>query len=164
MALPAGEMAPDFELGAVTGTLRHTVKLSDYRDKSNVVLVFHPADWTPTCTAELQNFNKHKQEFSALGAELLDISVDSVYSHIAWQEREIGMMDFPLASDFFPHGAVAEAYGVLRTDAQPLAGISERAVFIVDKSGRIAFSTVSPLDIAPKPEAILAELEKLATV
>ena len=161
MALAVGTMAPDFELQAVTGTMRHTVRLSDYRGKKHVVLIFHPADWTPTCTAELTAFNRHSEKVASLGGVMLDISVDSVYSHMAWQEKEIGMIDFPLASDFFPHGAVAEAYGVLRKDPHPLAGISERALFIIDKSGRIAFVNVYPLDTTPEPELAVAELAKL---
>ena len=81
---------------------------------------------------------------------------------MAWQEFQIGTVEFPMCSDFFPHGAVADAYGVLRRDEHPLAGISERAVFVVEKGGRIAFSCVYPLDIAPKPEALLAEVRKLS--
>jgi alkyl hydroperoxide reductase subunit AhpC len=154
-------MAPEFELEAVTGSYRHRVRLGEFLQKGHVVLLFHPADWTPTCTEEVVHFNKLGPDFAAAGAQLLDISVDSVYSHIGWQEFEVGTLDFPLCSDFFPHGAVAEAYGVLRHEEHPLAGISERAVFVIEQGGRIAFSKVYPLDIAPKAEAILAEVKKL---
>jgi len=161
MALPVGAAAPDFSLPAVTATYRHTVRLSEYLQQGHVVLLFHPADWTPTCTKEVIHFNKLRDEFAALGTQILDISVDSVYSHMAWQEFQIGTVEFPMCSDFFPHGAVAEAYGILRRDEHPLAGISERAVFIVEKSGKIAFSKVYPLDIAPKADQVLAEVKKL---
>ncbi len=162
MALPVGATAPDFEVQAVTGTYRHSVRLSEFLRRGHVVLLFHPADWTPTCTDEIIHFNQLRQQFLAQGAELLDISVDSVYSHIGWQEYQIGTVEFPLCSDFFPHGAVAEAYGVLRRDEHPLAGISERAVFVIEQGGRIAFREIYPLDIAPKAEAVLAEVKKLS--
>ncbi len=161
MALPVGAMAPDFELEAVTATFRQTVRLSEFLRQGHVVLLFHPADWTPTCTEEVVHFNTLRDDFAAAGAKVIDISVDSVYSHIAWQEFQIGTVEFPLCSDFYPHGAVAEAYGVLRQDEHPLRGISERAVFVIEQSGRIAFSKVYPLDIAPKADAILAEVQKL---
>ena len=161
MALPVGAIAPNFELEAVTATFRHTVRLTECLQQGHVVLLFHPADWTPTCTEEVVHFNNLREDFATLGAKVIDISVDSVYSHMAWQEFQIGTVEFPLCSDFYPHGAVAEAYEVLRQDAHPLRGISERAVFVIEKGGRIAFSKVYPLDIAPKAEEVLTEVQKL---
>ena len=86
--------------------------------------------------------------------------MDSVTSHIAWQRKEIGMMQFPLCADFYPHAEVSAKYGVLR-DAPPVPGISERAAFIVDRDGRIAFAKIYPLDSLPDKEELLAELKKL---
>ena len=90
------------------------------------------------------------------------MSVDSLASHIAWQKREIGWVNFPLGSDFWPHGAVAAKYGVLRSE-DPAAGSSERALFVIDKEGVIAFSRVYPLKTPPDMEdafAVLRELQK----
>lgn len=98
--------------------------------------------------------------FAGLHAQVLDISVDSVRSHIAWQKKEIGTIAFPLCADFYPHAEVTTAYGILR-DAPPVAGISERAAFIVDVSGRIAFAKVYPLDVLPDKAELVAELRKL---
>jgi alkyl hydroperoxide reductase subunit AhpC len=102
-----------------------------------------------------------REKFAALDAQVLDISVDSIYSHKAWQKFEIGEVHIPMCSDFYPHGKVAEAYGIMRQDP-PLAGISERAVFIVDKSGKIVFAKVYPLDQVPKIEELLEALRKIA--
>jgi len=107
----------------------------------------------------LPAFDSAREKFAALDAQVLDISVDSVYSHIAWQKKDIGMMHFPMASDFFPHGQVSAAFGVLR-ETQPLAGICERAVFVVDKSGKIIFAKVYRLDEVPDIEELLEALRK----
>jgi alkyl hydroperoxide reductase subunit AhpC len=104
--------------------------------------------------------NARRQRFAALNAQVLDISVDSITSHIAWQQKEIGMVEVPLCSDFFPHGEVTKKFGIMR-EGTPVPGIPERAAFIVDKSGRIAFAKVYPLDQMPDMEELLEELEKL---
>ena len=104
--------------------------------------------------------NADLAKFAGLNAQVLDISVDSVSSHIAWQKKEIGMMQFPLCADFYPHAEVSAKYGVLR-DAPPVAGISERAAFVVDTNGKIAFAKIYPLDSLPDKEELLAELRKL---
>ena len=106
--------------------------------------------------------NADLAKFAGLNAQVLDISVDSVSSHIAWQKKEIGMMQFPLCADFYPHAEVTAKYGVLR-DAPPVAGISERAAFIVDTTGKIAFAKIYPLDSLPDKEELLAELRKLGS-
>ena len=101
-----------------------------------------------------------REKFAALNAQVLDISVDSIYSHKAWQKFEIGQVHIPMCSDFYPHGAVTEAYGIMRQGA-PLAGISERAAFIINKDGRIVFARVYPLDQVPKNGELLEVLRKL---
>jgi alkyl hydroperoxide reductase subunit AhpC len=103
-----------------------------------------------------------RERFAALDAQVLDISVDTIYSHKAWQKYEIGEVHIPLCSDFHPHGAVTEAYGVMRM-GPPLPGISERAVFIVDKSGKVVFAKIYPLDQIPKNEELLEALGRITT-
>jgi alkyl hydroperoxide reductase subunit AhpC len=105
-------------------------------------------------------FDSDREKFAALDAQVLDISVDSIPSHIAWQKKDIGMMHLPLCADFYPHGAVTQAFGILREGA-PVAGISERAAFIVDKRGKIAFAKVYPLDQTPDNGELLRVLEKI---
>jgi alkyl hydroperoxide reductase subunit AhpC len=104
--------------------------------------------------------DRDREQFAALDAQVLDISVDSTYSHKAWQKFELGEIHIPMCSDFYPHGKVTEAYGILRANP-PLAGISERAVFIVDKTGRIVFAKVYPLDQMPKNEELLEAVRKI---
>ncbi len=82
-------------------------------------------------------------------------------SHIAWQKKDIGMVSIPLCADFYPHGEVTRAFGILR-EGPPVPGISERASFIVDKSGRIAFAKVYPIDQMPDLEELLVVLRRLA--
>jgi len=101
-----------------------------------------------------------RKEFEALDAQVLDISVDSIPSHIAWQKKEIGMMRVPLCADFYPHADVTQAFGILRESA-PVPGISERAAFIVDKAGKIVFAKVYELDQMPKVDELIAALRKV---
>jgi alkyl hydroperoxide reductase subunit AhpC len=109
---------------------------------------------------QLPALNSDLETFAGLNAQVLDISVDSISSHLAWQEEEIGTIDFPMCSDFYPHAEVTGKYGILR-DAPPVPGISERAAFIVDKHGRIAYAKLYPLDQTPDHSELLAALKKL---
>jgi alkyl hydroperoxide reductase subunit AhpC len=102
-----------------------------------------------------------KKEFAALNAQVLDISVDSIPSHIAWRQQEVGPVEVPLCSDFYPHAEVTRKFGVLR-EGPPVAGISERAAFIVDKAGKVAFAKVYPIDQLPEIEELLRALQQLA--
>jgi alkyl hydroperoxide reductase subunit AhpC len=104
--------------------------------------------------------DSRREQFAALNAQVLDISVDSIPSHLAWQQKELGRVQIPMCSDFFPHGQVTQAFGILR-EGTPVPGISERAAFIIDKSGRIAFAQVYALDELPDMDQIFAELMKL---
>jgi alkyl hydroperoxide reductase subunit AhpC len=101
-----------------------------------------------------------REEFAALNAQVMDISVDSIQSHIAWREKELGSVEVPLCSDFYPHAEVTRKFGVLREGA-PVAGISERAVFVVDRAGKIAFAKVYPIDQLPEIEKVLGALREL---
>jgi len=160
VALKAGDRAPDFELPAVKGEERLNVRLSDYRGKTNVVVTFHPLDWTPTCESQLPILDSLRDRFAAADGQVLDISVDSIESHLAWQRREIGMMRFPLCADFYPHGEVTRKFEILR-EKPPVPGISERAAFIVDKEGMIRFAKVYPIDQLPDLEGLVEELKKI---
>lgn len=108
----------------------------------------------------MPELNSRREQFAALNAQVLDISVDSIPSHLAWQRKEIGMMEIPLCADFFPHGEVTEQFAIMRVGA-PVPGISERAAFILDKKGRIRFAKVYPLDELPDIEEILSVLKGL---
>ena len=105
-------------------------------------------------------YNADLEKFAGFDAQVLGISVDSIPSHIAWQKKDIGMLNFPLGSDFYPHGSVAEKFGVLR-QGDPIPGINERAVFIVGKDGKIAWAKVYPLDRQPDNEECFEVLRKL---
>ena len=106
---------------------------------------------------QVPELDAHRQEFEALNAQVLDISVDSIPSHIAWRRAEVGPVEVPLCSDFYPHAEVTKKFGILR-EGPPLAGISERAAFVVDKTGKIAFAKVYPIDQLPKIEELLKAL------
>jgi alkyl hydroperoxide reductase subunit AhpC len=110
---------------------------------------------------QVPELDARKKEFAALNAQVMDISVDSIPSHIAWREREIGPVEVPLCSDFYPHAEVTRKFGILR-EGPPVPGISERAAFIVDKAGKIAFAMVYPIDQLPDIEELLQTLRDLA--
>ncbi len=149
--LPAGATAPALQLNP---TPDQSVCLHDFRGK-NVVLVFYPADWSPVCTDQLGLYQQLLPEFEKLDAEIMAISVDGIWSHIAYaQNRNI---HFPLLSDFNPRGAVASAYGVF----DEALGTSGRALFVIDKEGKIAWSYLSPSGINPGADGILEALEAL---
>ena len=107
----------------------------------------------------MPELDARRKEFEVLDAQVLDISVDSIPSHIAWQKKEIGMMRVPLCADFYPHADVTQAFGILREGA-PVPGISERAAFIVDKAGKIAFARIYPIDQLPNVEELLQAVSK----
>jgi len=160
-ALSVGDPAPDFELPALFDGTRKKFKLSDYKGLKNVVIVFHPVNWTPICEQQLPAFNAALKSFTDLDAEVVSISVDSIYSTAAW-EKEIGPIRFPLASDYYPHGETAQRYGVFRYQ-DPFAGVSERAIFVVDKSGKLAFSKVYEMDKLPNTDEVLAALRRISS-
>ena len=109
----------------------------------------------------MPELDARKKEFAALNAQVMDISVDSIPSHIAWRREELGPVEVPVCSDFYPHAEVTRKFGILREGA-PVAGISERAVFVVDKAGKIAFAKVYPIDQLPEIEEVLGALQELA--
>src|SRR6202049_862648 len=129
MAIAVGQAAPDFSLKDQN---QKDVKLSDYRGK-NVVILFYPLDWSPVCTNEHACFVNDMKQFEKLNAQVLGLSVDSVWSHKAFADK-MGIQ-YTLLADFQPRGAVGEKYGVFLADK----GITGRAIAIVDRSGKIAW-------------------------
>jgi peroxiredoxin (alkyl hydroperoxide reductase subunit C) len=150
--LKVGDEAPDFTLPSVSGA---RASLADYRGKKNVVISFVPAAWTPVCSQQWPGYNIAQEFFEQNDAVLLGVTVDNIPTLHAWT-REMGKLWFPVLSDFWPHGKVAGAYGVLRED-----GTSERALFIVDKNGVIRFVDVHDINKMPRLEDLVQELEKL---
>lgn len=150
--LKVGDKAPDFTLPAVSG---EQVSLSQYLGKKNVVISFVPAAWTPVCSDQWPGYNLVKDIFDKYDAILLGITVDNTPTLYAWT-IPMGKLWFSVLSDFWPHGAVAEKYGVLRTN-----GVSERALFIIDKKGIIRYIDVHDINKRPPLESLVRELEKL---
>jgi len=146
----AGDPAPDFDLPAVSGK---RVRLSDYRGRSNVVLSFVPAAWTPVCSDQWPGYNIARDLFEAHGAILLGITTDNIPSLFAWT-RQMGALWFPVLSDFWPHGETAGQYGVLRSD-----GTAERALFFIDREGIITHIHVGDINVRPKLEDIVKALK-----
>ena len=109
---------------------------------------------------QVPELDARRREFEALNAQVLDISVDSISSHVAWRDKEIGPVQVPLCSDFYPHAGIARKFGIVR-EGPPIAGISERAAFIVDKAGRIAFAKVYGISELPNIEELLRVLRGL---
>jgi peroxiredoxin len=106
-------------------------------------------------------YSRYLKQFADCDAQVLGISPDSIYSHLAWQEKSIGWLDYPLASDYWPHGGTAQKFGIQRL-GEPLPGINDRSVFIVNKAGKIAFAKIYELGQEPDYEELLAELKKLS--
>ena len=105
-------------------------------------------------------YGRDLPKFAEQNAQVVGISTDSIYSHMAWQEKGIGWQEYPLASDYWPHGGIAEKYGILRL-GEPLPGINDRAVFVVDKNGKIVFSKVYELGQEPDNEEYLKVLREM---
>jgi peroxiredoxin len=150
MALKVGDEAPDFELRSHRGG---TVKLSDFRGKRQVVVAFHPLAFTPVCAAQMCGYESDLSRFEAANAAVLGISVDAQPAKAAWA-KALGPISFDLLSDFHPHGAVAEKFGVYRAND----GISERAIFVVDISGLIVWAKVYDIPQQPNNGEVFAIL------
>ena len=150
-ALKPGVTAPDFSLPRAPD---QSLALRDLRGK-RVILAFYPADWSPVCSDQLPIYNELLREFQRYDAEILGLSVDGPWCHAAFaRDRKLR---FPLLADFEPKGAVARAYGVYL----PESGFSGRALFVIDESGIVRWSYISPLDVNPGAEGILQALESL---
>jgi peroxiredoxin (alkyl hydroperoxide reductase subunit C) len=161
MALSVGSVAPDFEVEAAIGSQRLKWRLSEHVKNHHVLLVFHPLNWSPVCSVEAREINAAVPQFRSAGAEIIDVSTDHIYSHIAWQELSVGKLEFPLGSDFFPHGDVAKKYEILRT-GDPVPGIAERAAFVIERAtGIIRFAQVYHLGQQPDIEELIEAVRRL---
>lgn len=152
LKVKAGAPAPDFTLPSVSGK---KISLSQFRGEKNVVLSFVPAAWTPVCSEQWPGYNLVKEVFDEGEAVLLGISVDNIPTLHAWT-KQMGPLWFEVLSDFWPHGATADRYGVLRSD-----GLSERAVFVIDKQGIIRAAMVTDINKKPDFQSCATELKKL---
>lgn len=150
--LKAGEMAPDIDRPALIGGVKKRFHLAEHRGKQ-LVLAFYPLNWDLVSAEQMVAYQVERANFLAQNAEVVGISVDSIMNTTAW-ERDIGPFDYPLCSDFWPHGEISRDYGVLR-ETEPFAGASERAIFVVGKAGRIDFSKIYPLNQVPNLQEIL---------
>lgn len=152
LAVRVGEKAPNFTLKTISG---NEVALKDYQGKSTVVISFVPAAWTPVCSDQWPGYNLAQDVFKKNNAVILGITVDNIPTLYAWT-RQMGNLWFPVLSDFWPHGAVAKKFGVLRSD-----GTTERAIFIIDKKGTIRYIDVHNINKRPPLDEIVKELEKI---
>ena len=153
--LKIGDAAPDFALPAVEGV---KVSLGQYKGRKNVVISFVPAAWTPVCSDQWPGYNISKSLFERYDAILLGITVDNIPTLYAWTRQMVNPGDklwFPVLSDFYPHGAVASRYGVLRSD-----GVSERALFVINKRGIITYIDVHDINQRPFLDALAKALEE----
>jgi peroxiredoxin len=153
-ALTAGAKAPDFSLHTTPDQI---VNLHDFRGR-RVILAFYPADWSPVCGDQLGVYQEILPEFRKHRAELLGISVDGAWCHVAYATHR--RFHFPLLSDFEPKGAVAKTYGVYAQEQ----GTSGRALFVLDEEGTIRWSYVSPIGVNPGADGILMALEQMDAV
>jgi len=149
--LPPGTAAPEFTLHV---TPDQTLSLSELRGRP-VILAFYPADWSPVCGDQMALYNEILPEFQKFGAELLGVSVDGVWCHEAFAKDR--RLHFPLLADFEAKGEVARKYGAYREKE----GVCERALFVIDKNGKITWSYCSPIAVNPGADGILQALEDL---
>jgi peroxiredoxin len=152
MSIAVGQTAPDFML---LNQDKKEVKLSDFTGKKNVVLVWYPLDWSPTCTSEHACFVNDMKAFDTLDAEVLGISVDSVWSHKAYAEK-MGIK-YSLLADFPPRGAASEKYGVYLADK----GITGRSIAIVNKAGKVAWFKNYDIPVVPDVKEVAAALQQV---
>ena len=147
-----GDQAPDFELRDSTG---QPLKLSDYQGKKAVVLVFYPFAFSGLCTGELCSIRDRIEDFRNDEVETLAVSIDPPPALKAFGEKE--SLEFPLLADFWPHGAVARSYGVFNE----AVGAAERATFVIDKDGTVAYSVHNGLGEARDDEAYTEALRSI---
>ncbi len=152
LKVKTGDKAPDFTLPSILG---NNVSLSNFIGKKNVMLTFIPAAWTPVCSEQWPGYNIAEGLFRQYDTIVIGISVDPLPTLFAWT-RDMGGLWFDVVSDFWPHGAVSNAYGILRSN-----GTSERAVFLIDKKGTLRFIHVEDINIRPDLGLLVQEMKKL---
>jgi peroxiredoxin (alkyl hydroperoxide reductase subunit C) len=151
MTLKVGQHAPDFTLSSHNGK---EITLRDFRGK-NVVLAYFPMAWTPVCTNQIPSYEERLTEFEQESTQVFGISIDHVPCLKAWADS-LGGITFPILSDFWPHGQVAEQYGVLRKN-----GTTERAIFVIDKDGIIRDIDIHDIDDQPDNEELFSVLRQI---
>ena len=161
--LRVGQAAPDFAATAVVDQEFKTVKLSDYKGKKYVVLFFYPLDFTFVCPTEITAFSDRFEDFKKIDTEILGISVDSEFSHLAWIQSDrklggVGDLNYPLVADL--KKTISADYNVL----DPEAGIALRGLFIIDKEGIIQHSTINNLAFGRNVEETLRTLQAIQHV
>jgi peroxiredoxin len=154
MSIAVGSAAPDFTL---KNQEQKEIKLSDFAGKKNVVLVFYPLDWSPVCTNEHACMVNEMKAFETLDAEVIGVSVDSVWSHKAYAEK-MGIR-YSLLADFHPRGAMSEKYGVYL----PEKGITGRSIIIVNKDGKVAWVKNYDIPVVPDLNEVAAALQQVKT-
>ena len=153
MALNVGDQAPEFDLQITHG---ERVRLSDFRGRSNVLLVFHPYAWTAVCTEEALDLQENLESFRSAETELVFVSCDTSAARQAWKES-LGA-EFTFASDFWSHGAAAKAYGVFDESS----GAPVRGTFLIDKNGTVIWSLVNDVAVR-RDELVRGPLGALAS-
>lgn len=149
MSATVGAPAPEFTLKDQN---QQEVSLAGFRGKKRVVLIFYPLDWSPVCTQEHACFVNDMKKFEQLDAQVLGLSVDSVWSHKAYADK-MGI-HYPLLADFHPRGAVAAKYGIYLEDK----GITGRAIFIIDRDGKLAWSKDYGIPVVPGVDEVASAL------
>jgi len=149
--LAPGTLAPDLEL---SWTPDQKLKLSELRGKK-IILAFYPADWSPVCSDQMALYNETLKFFNRYNAQLIGISVDSKWCHLAFSENR--KLHFPLLADFEPKGAVSKLYEVY----DEKEGESQRALYVIDEKRVIRWNYLSPVGINPGADGILNALEEL---
>ncbi len=152
LKIKTGDKAPDFTLTSITG---QEIRLSSYAGQKNVMLTFIPSAWTPVCSDKWPGYNLAEEIFRRYDTLLIGISTDPLPTLFAWT-REMGGLWFDVVSDFWPHGAVSDAYGVLRSN-----GTAERAIILMDKKGIIRFIHVGDINLRPDLGMLVQEMKKL---
>jgi len=153
--IKVGEKVPDFILPSVSGD---KISLNQFKGKKHVVISFVPAAWTPVCSDQWPGYNIVKDIFDKNNTILLGITVDNIPTLFAWI-KQMRKLWFPVLSDFWPHGKVAEMFGVLRSD-----GVTERALFVIDKEGILRYAHVEDINKRPDLKILVTELEKLSGI
>ena len=154
LKVSVGNVAPDFILPSVKGK---KIRLSSFKGKKNVVISFVPAAFTPVCSGQWPGYNLTRKLFEKNDAILLGITADNIPSLYAWtSQMGDGGVWFPVLSDFWPHGKTALKYGILRPE-----GITERAIFIIDKQGIIRYIDIHDINKRPELGTIIKALEKV---
>ena len=152
LKVKVGDPAPDFSLPTIDG---RTITLAEFRGKKNVVLSFVPAAWTPVCSGQWPGYNIVQDMFDQAETQLIGVSVDNVPTLHAWVQ-EMGGVWFPVASDFYPHGQLADSLGILRS-----TGEAERSLFLIDKAGIIRYIDVHDINSRPDLGPLIKAMQGL---